>query len=103
MLLGERVAWGDDIQECFASTIGLDGPDRVWAGVCDPADPSRFTVAFLRCGVAGTFEYRLGDDDRLTMRLLDADSFVARARKQQEIESRLHRVPAAASPSRREE
>lgn len=91
------MAWGDDIKGSFVETVRLDGPDRVWAGVPDPSDRSRFTVRFLRRGVAGTFEYQLGNDDRLTMRLLDPDGFVARAQKQQEIQERMS-PPAALTP-----
>ncbi|MDB5319249.1 MAG: hypothetical protein JWN40_880 [Phycisphaerales bacterium] len=103
LLLGERVAWGDDIKGFFVETVRLDGPDRVWAGVPDRLDRSRFRVAFLRGGVAGTFEYRLGDDDRLTMRLLDADVFVARAQKQQEIQERMSPPGALMPPAGRGE
>jgi hypothetical protein len=103
LLLREKAAWGDDIKDFFLPTIGLAGPDRVWAGVPDPSDRSRFTVPFLRCGVAGTFEYRLGDDDRLTMRLLDPDGFVARAREQREIQERVNPRAVPSSPAGRGE
>ena len=52
---------------------------RINAGVPDPGDRSRFTIAFELNGVPGTFEYRLGDDDRVTMCLLDPDGFKVRA------------------------
>jgi len=60
-------------------------PARKWnyhedAGIADPADRSRFTASFVYNGAAGTWEYRLGDDEQLTMRLLDPEGFVARVR-----------------------
>lgn len=62
----------------LATVFGLTGPSHMSAGVPDPADPTRFTVPFVNFGISGTFEYRLGNDDRVTVRLLDPESFLAR-------------------------
>jgi hypothetical protein len=55
-------------------------PFHLGAGVPDPINRSRFTGPFTLGGVAGTWEYRLGDDDRVTMRLVDAKGFQDRVR-----------------------
>lgn len=57
----------------------LPGPTRIYAGVADPLNWSRFTVPFVFHGVAGTWELELTEDDRVTRRLLDPDGFAARA------------------------
>ena len=54
------------------------GDTRLYAGIADPADKSRFTSAFMLNGAAGMWEFVLEDDDRVTMRLLDQNSFIAR-------------------------
>lgn len=61
-------------------TEGLPPSIRVGAGLPDPADASRFTMPFVFYGIAGTYEGRLGDDDRVTIRLLDEPGFAARAK-----------------------
>ena len=61
------------------ATDGLPTDFRIFGGRPDPADPSRFTVPFNWGAIPATYEYRLGDDDRVTVRLLDPDAFIARA------------------------
>ncbi len=51
---------------------------QIDAGQSDPADPSRFTVPFKIREVTGVLEYRLTDDDLVTVRLLNINEFSAR-------------------------
>ncbi len=79
---GPRVVWREQVEWDAAGGAGIFmmGPSRIGAGVSDPADPTRFTAPFVWYGVPGTWEYRLGNDDRVTMRLLDPDGFTAQAK-----------------------
>ena len=82
---GPRVVWQEKlgyapaITDAIDASGGLSGPSRFMAGVPDPVDPTRFSALFVTRGVPATFEYRLGNDDRVTMRLLDPEGFIARA------------------------
>lgn len=64
---------------------------RIYAGTADPADRSRFTAEFVRSGIRGTFEYRLGNDDRVTMRIMDAEAIIARAEEERRAADKLKR------------
>jgi len=76
LALGQSAA-NDPVRD---ATRGLQGPlPHHSAGVPDPADPARFTAPFVWNGVPGTWEYRLGNDDRVMMRLLDPAGFIVRA------------------------
>lgn len=84
---GPRVVWRDEAdadataREALDTTMSLSGARRVNAGIADLADPARFTVPFVWNGVSGTYEYRLGNDDRVTIRLLDPEGFIAHANR----------------------
>lgn len=73
----EEIDWGDG--KALSATNVLSGSTRFSAGVPDPTDACRFTVPFVFTGIPGTWEFRLGNDDRVTMRLLDPEGFIARA------------------------
>ncbi|HYE19072.1 MAG TPA: hypothetical protein VEA69_11545 [Tepidisphaeraceae bacterium] len=71
--------WDRTTEDALGSTNYLPGSLRVGAGTPDPADRSRWTAPFVFCGVPGTFEYQLADDDTVTVRLLDPAGFMAKA------------------------
>ncbi|HYE18553.1 MAG TPA: hypothetical protein VEA69_08920 [Tepidisphaeraceae bacterium] len=75
----DSAVWGPASAKAYVEAHDVPGSSRHEAGVPDPDDRSRFTVPIVRKGVHGTFELRLGDDDRVTIRLLDPDAFTARA------------------------
>ena len=80
-----RMAWWDAARwdaalwEPIRSADDLPYSIRHGAGAPDPADPSRWTAPFAFNGVPGTFEFRLADDDTVTVRLLDPAGFRAKA------------------------
>jgi hypothetical protein len=80
MLRREAVVWDGASADAIHATHALPGPTRFGAGVPDPADSTRFTLPFVYYGVPGTWEYRLGDDDRVMVCLLDPEGFTARAK-----------------------
>ncbi|MEZ0266347.1 MAG: hypothetical protein ACAI43_16580, partial [Phycisphaerae bacterium] len=71
--------WDRATNDSLNSAAELRGPTRLGAGAPDPADRSRWTVPVVFNGVLGMLEYRLADDDTVTVRLLDPAGFVARA------------------------
>lgn len=76
----KQVNWDSVSFNAIDLAMDFSGPSRTSGGVPDPVDRSRFTVSFVLNGVAGMVEYRLGDDDRVTIRLLDPDGFIRRAK-----------------------
>ena len=76
---GVAIGWDASLTEALGAVNGLTGPTRFGSGIRDPADPARFTAPFVFKRIPGTWEYRLGNDDRVTMRLLDPEGFIARA------------------------
>jgi len=75
-------AWADN---AIYAALGVTGrgvllePIRVGGGTPDPVDRSRFSVPFVLTGVPGTLEFRLNDDDTVTVRVVDPHGFAARA------------------------
>ena len=79
-LIDRSITMPDPATEAaFHSLPGSSRSAVISQTVCDPVDRSRFTVSFIRGGVTGTWEYRLGENDRVTARLLDPESFIQRA------------------------
>lgn len=75
-----RIERGPALADALRPLKGAEPDGRSMAGVPDPRDASRFTVTAVWHGVPATLEYRLGDDDDVTERLLDPEGVSARAR-----------------------
>jgi len=71
--LREVIDWDEPSWSAMGRISNLSGPSRTAAGLPDPADPTRFTVPFVISGVTGTWECRLGDDEQVTVRILDPE------------------------------
>jgi hypothetical protein len=80
-----RVLWRGEVTADRATYDAIDsarhlyGPHRTYGALPDPADRTRLTLQLLYNGVPGTWEYRLGDDDRVRVRLINPFGFFARA------------------------
>jgi hypothetical protein len=58
--------------------VAVGTGDRLYGGQADPADASHFTIPFEMMGMAGAYDCRLGDDDRVRLDVADAKEFLAR-------------------------
>lgn len=61
-----EVEWDAASSEAFTVASALRGSTRLMSGASDAADHTRFTVPFVFNGVPGTWEFRLGNDNRVT-------------------------------------
>ena len=59
------------INDTTGFDIGVAKQFRLFNGQPDPADPSRFTIAYEVDGQRGTIEGRLDSEDKIKLRIMD--------------------------------
>jgi hypothetical protein len=86
--LYERVAWhgcpGLQVNQFLINYSGhpVEMPQRIFAGQCDPVDPSHFSIEYeWPTGLHGFIDGRLGDDDTVRLTVRPGSGYIASERQ----------------------